>query len=94
MVHFTTQKIKLPHLTTKIRSISRNAIGGFLLDGGEGRQNSYHGIDDYINTTGRSPYKNQVQGTGLADKIGGVLRNLNLNKNPSKPRVKNIQMSL
>jgi hypothetical protein len=94
MVHFSTQKIKLPHLTTKIRSISRNAIGGFLLDGGIGHQNSYHGIDDYINTTSRSPYKNQVQGTGLADKIGGVLRNLNLNKTTHKPRVKNIQMSL
>lgn len=94
MVHYSTQKIKLPLLNTKIKSISRTAIGGFLLDGGIGHQNSYRGIDDYINTIGRSPYKNQVHGSGLADKIGGVLRNLNLNKNTHKPRIKNIQMSI
>ena len=97
MVHYTTRQVKIPLRNSKIQTLTRNITGGFLLDGGKGSQNSYYGIDDYIQTTGRNPYADNnsvVSGKGLDDKIRNRLQNLNISKpNISKPKVKNITMS-
>lgn len=91
MVHH----IYLPH--GKINSISKKMVGGssFLLDGGMGGQSSYNGIDDYIQTTGRDPSTlKSVSGNGLADKIGHKLSKLNIAPPTSKPKIKNITLSI
>lgn len=97
MVHYTTRQVKLPLRQTKLNTLSRNPVGGFLLDGGKGGQNSYYGIDDYIETTGRNPYasnNSSVMGKGLDDKIRNKLQSLNISKpTVAKPKVKNITMS-
>lgn len=106
----STHHIFLPHSHAKLRALNRHSAtarihGGsasVLLDGGIGGQSSYSSIEDYINTTGRDPYSNQINrsqviparksGSGLADKIASKLSKLSLDK-PNKPKKKNIVMS-
>ena len=107
----STHHIFLPHSHAKLRAMNRHSAtarihgGGapsFLLDGGIGGQSSYASLDDYMKTTGRDPYNNQISrpqtipalrsGTGLADKIASKLSKLSLDK-PKKAKKKNIVMS-
>jgi len=105
-----------PHSNAKLRAINRHmkgggyssmfrpmgeGIGSVLLDGGIGGQSSYSSIEDYMNTTGRNPYNNEVSrtqkiqltsGTGLSDKIAAKLSKLSLDKT-KKTKKKNITMS-
>lgn len=89
----------IPHYGVKMRSltgtISGNGIGAVLLDGGQGGQSSYHGIDDYIETTNRKPYNmKSVSGNGLADRISSKLSKLNIAPPVVKSKLKNIQLSM
>ena len=91
MVHFSTKSIRLPgrnavlHTLTG-RVIDGHGIGSVLLDNGMGGQSSYHGIDDYINTSHSNPFVGQrvrnqpkmLEGQGLADKIQSSLSRLNI----------------
>ena len=97
MVNYGTHRIKIPHSNACMKASTRTFNGGgygtVLLDGGLGGQSSYHSIDDYIATTGRNPYAQaKASGQGLADKISGKLKNLNISE-PTKQKVKNITMS-
>lgn len=99
MTHFATRKVKIPHSNARMGTLGRTFNGGgygtVLLDGGLGGQSSYHGIDDYIATTGRNPFaeNKKTKGSGLADRIGSKLKDLNITPPPSKPKIKNITMS-
>jgi hypothetical protein len=107
----STHHIFLPASHAKLRALNRHSAtarihgggtGTVLLDGGIGGQSSYYSIDDYMKTTGRDPYNNQLSrpqlipalksGTGLADKIASKLSKLSLDK-PKKAKKKNIVMS-
>jgi hypothetical protein len=84
--------IILPGSGCKQCCLKRTINGGsaFLLDGGKGSFNSYHGIDDYIETT-----NNKMKGQGLSDKMNKYLNKLSINQNtPNKPKMKNITLSL
>jgi hypothetical protein len=92
MVHFSTKSIRIPGRNSAIHTLSGRVIGSgmgsVILDGGIGGQSSYHGIDDYIETTHRNPFigtkvRNQpkmTEGQGLADKIQSTLSRLNITK--------------
>lgn len=94
-----TSHIVFPSSNAKMKSLTRSFNGGgygggygtVLLDGGLGGQSSYFGIDHYIETTGRDPRK---AGRGLDDKISSKLRNLNIAPPTSKPKMKNITLSI
>ena len=82
--------IVFPGSNAKMKTLTRTFNGGgygtVLLDGGIGGQSSYHGIDDYIATTGRNP-----TGAGLSDKIGSKLQGLKINNQTKR---KNISLSI
>ena len=88
--------IVFPHSNAKMKSLTRTFNGGgygsVLLDGGMGGQSSYYGIDNYIETTGRDPRPSK--GKGLDDKISSKLKNLNIAPPTSKPKMKNITLSI
>lgn len=89
--------IVFPNSNAKMRTLTRSfngaGYGSVLLDGGQGGQSSYYGIDNYIQTTGKDPRQVKApSGNGLADKIGSKLQGLNINK--SKPQRKNITLSI
>ena len=97
MLH-RTNHIVFPHSNAKMKTLTRSfngaGYGSVLLDGGIGGQSSYYGIDNYIETTGRDPITNtKVRGNGLADRISSKLSKLNISP-PSKPKMKNITLSL
>lgn len=87
--------IMFPNSNAKMRTLTRSfngaGYGTVLLDGGKGGQSSYWGIDHYIQTTGRDP---RQAGNGLSDKINNRLSKLNIAPPTSKPRVKNITLSI
>lgn len=91
MVHH----IVFPNSNAKMKTLTRTFNGGgygtVLLDGGLGGQSSYYGIDNYIETTGRDPRKS---GRGLDDKISAKLSKLNIAPPTSKPKMKNITLSI
>lgn len=91
-----TSHIFLPNSNAKLytlsRTISGKGYGTVLLDGGIGGQSSYHGIDDYISTTNRNPTVRE--GRGLSDKISSRLSKLNICPPSSKPKMKNITLSI
>lgn len=94
-----TNHIVFPNSNAKMRSITRTFNGGgygtVLLDGGIGGQSSYYGIDNYIETTGRDPRRNKsASGNGLSDKISSKLSKLNISTPTSKPKLKNITLSI
>ena len=84
-----------PNSNAKMRTLTRSfngaGYGTVLLDGGRGGQSSYYGIDNYIETTGRDP---RQSGNGLSDKISNRLSKLHIAPPTSKPRVKNITLSI
>ena len=96
MVHH----IMFPNSNTKMRSLTRTFNGGgygsVLLDGGLGGQSSYNGIDNYIETTnkGHDRIHNKITGNGLADIISSKLGKLNIAPQTSKPKRKNITLSI
>ena len=94
MVHH----IILPNSNAKMRSLTRTFNGGgygsVLLDGGLGGQSSYNGIDNYIETTNRIKGHNKITGNGLADIISSKLGKLNIAPQTSKPKRKNITLSI
>lgn len=63
-------------------------IGSVLLDGGMGGQSSYASMEDYINTTG------VMRGKGLGRSITTKLGRLNIQKEPTKKKPKNINFTL
>jgi len=68
-------------------------IGGLLLNkGGVGSASSYIDIDDYIDTTGRNPFKSSqhARGRGL-EKLASKLSNLKIEPSSTIKR-KNIVM--
>ena len=69
--------------------------GSILLQrGGAGSASSYMDIDDYINTTGRNPYKNaqhHVTGKGL-EKLSSKISKLEIEPSSSSLKRKNITM--
>jgi len=87
--------IMFPNSNAKMKTLTRSfngaGYGTVLLDGGMGGQSSYYGIDHYIQTTGRDPRQG---GKGLSDKISNRLSKLNIAPPTSKPRVKNITLSI
>ena len=95
-----TSHIIFPHNNAKMNTIHRSVVGNgygtVLLDGGLGGQSSYYGLDNYMETTGRDPRQmSKIQkGEGLADKISSKLRNLNIAPPTSKPKMKNITLSI
>jgi hypothetical protein len=98
---YTTKHVMVPHSNAKMNTLGRGirglGYGTVLLDGGKGGQSSYSSIDNYIETTGRNPYSNSSKasyGSGLADKISHKLKNLNIEKPPTRPKAKNITMSI
>jgi len=68
-------------------------IGGLLLNkGGAGGASSYIDIDDYIDTTGRNPYKTEQHAKGRGfEKLSSKLSNLKIEPS-STIRRKNITM--
>jgi hypothetical protein len=92
-----TSHIMLPQ-GSKMNSLRKSIVGSgnsFILDGGRGGQSSYNGIDDYIKTTNKNPRDfNSVKGNGLADKITSKLSKLNIAPPTSKPKLKNITLSI
>jgi len=90
-----TSHIYLPSTGNKLNSLNRKMVGGssFLLDGGMGGQNSYHGIDDYLETTNNKRGTMIPRGEGLADRIGAKLSKLNVSI-PKGPKRKNISLSI
>lgn len=94
-----TNHIVFPNSNAKMRSLTRSfngggyggGIGAVLLDGGMGGQSSYRDIDDYYETV-KKPI--QSKGKGLDDKISSKLRNLNITPPTSKPKMKNITLSI
>ena len=91
--------IVFPYSNAKMKTITRTFGGGgygtVLLDGGLGGQSSYYGVDNYIQTTGRDPRSNKPsQGNGLADRISNKLSKLNISPPSSKPKMKNITLSI
>ena len=92
-----TGHIIFPHSNAKMNSLKQSVvgsgIGGVLLDGGQGGQSSYSGIDDYIETTNKKNTMN-VRGEGLADKITSKLKNLNIKPPTGNPKLKNISLSI
>ena len=96
---YRTNHIMFPNSNAKMRTLTRSFNGGgygtVLLDGGKGGQSSYYSIDDYIETTGRNPITNKnVKGQGLADKINSRLSKLHIAPPTSKPKLKNITLSI
>lgn len=96
-----TNHIVFPNSNAKMRSLTRTfngggyggGVGAVLLDGGLGGQSSYHSIDDYYETV-RQPVQSRSRGRGLDDKIASKLRNLNIAPPSSKPKMKNITLSI
>ena len=91
--------IMFPNSNAKMKTLTRSFNGGgygtVLLDGGLGGQSSYWGVDNYIETTGRNPLKkSNVSGNGLADRISSKLSKLNIAPPTSKPKMKNITLSI
>ena len=94
-----TSHIVLPNSNAKMKTLTRSfngggygcGVGAVLLDGGLGGQSSYNGIDDYYETVKRPV---QSRGKGLDDKISSKLRNLNIAPPTSKPKMKNITLSI
>lgn len=90
--------IMFPNSNAKMRTLTRTFNGGgygtVLLDGGLGGQSSYYGIDNYIETTGRNLGGKQSVGSGLDDKIRSKLSKLNITPPSSKPKMKNITLSI
>lgn len=88
--------IVFPNSNAKMNTLTRTFNGGgygtVLLDGGLGGQSSYWGIDNYIQTTGRDPRSST--GKGLDDKVSSRLKNLNIKPPSSKPKPKNITLSI
>lgn len=82
---FSNAKMKTSHKT-----LQGNGVGAVLLDGGLGGQSSYHGIDDYYETTNMNP---STKGKGLADRISNKLSKLNISSAPVK-KLKNISLSI
>jgi len=89
---FPNSNVKMKSLT---KSIQGNGTGTVLLDGGLGGQSSFYGVDNYIQTTGRDPRSSKPsQGNGLADRISNKLSKLNIAPPSSKPKMKNITLSI
>jgi hypothetical protein len=92
-----TKHIFLPNSNAKMKSLTRTFNGGgygtVLLDGGMGGQSSYYSIDNYLDTVNKTPNR-RVQGNGLSDRISSKLNKLNIAPPTSKPRVKNITLSI
>jgi hypothetical protein len=82
---------------SKMSSLHRKVVGSgygaVLLDGGMGGQSSYSSLDDYYATTNQ-PRQIKTKGQGLADKITSKLKNLNIAPPTSKPKMKNITLSI
>ena len=94
-----TNHIMFPTSNAKMKTLTRSFNGGgygtVLLDGGIGGQSSYFGLDNYIETTGRDPRTTTMtKGNGLADRISSKLRKLNIAPPTSKPKMKNITLSI
>ena len=94
-----TNHIVFPSSNAKMKTLTRSFNGGgygtVLLDNGIGGQSSYYGIDNYISTTGRDPRTNTLaKGNGLADRISSKLSKLNIAPPTSKPKMKNITLSI
>ncbi len=91
------KQIFIPGLGAKMNTLSKHKsksfIGGssFLLDNGTGGQSSYNSIDEYYETVKQPVIKH---GRGLDDKVFEKLSKLNIEKNPSKIKRKNIVLSL
>jgi hypothetical protein len=87
-----TTHFYIPHIGNKRNTLRGTGTGTVLLDGGLGGQSSYYGVDQYIHSTGRDPRtsKDELVGTGLADKISNKLRNLNIAPPTHKQKRKNI----
>ena len=86
--------IQLPN-GSKMKSLTKSVVGGgtgsILLDGGIGGQSSYYGVDNYIETTNKTPMS---KGSGLDDKISSKLKNLNIAPPTMKSKRKNITLSI
>lgn len=97
-----TKHIVFPGSNARMKTLTRSyngagygcGFGAVLLDGGIGGQSSYFGIDHYIETTGRDPRTNKMVGQGLDDKIRSRLTKLNIAPPASKPKMKNITLSI
>ena len=96
---YRTNHIMFPNSNAKMKTLTRSFGGGgygtVLLDNGIGGQSSYFGIDNYMETTGRDPRMRQPPaGSGLADRISSKLSKLNIAPPVSKPKMKNITLSI
>ena len=91
-----TSHILLPN-GSKMNTLKKSVVGGgygaVLLDGGQGGQSSYYSVENYLDTTNK-PKSYPSSGKGLDDKISSKLRNLNITPPTSKPKMKNITLSL
>lgn len=92
-----TKHIFLPNSNAKMKSLTRSFNGGgygaVLLDGGMGGQSSYNSLEHYYDTVNKEPNKN-ARGYGLSDKISSKLNKLNIAPPSSKPKMKNITLSI
>lgn len=84
----TGGSVRMFHHRTK--GITGMGMGSVILDGGQGGQNSYSSLDDYISTTHTTPFKG-ISGKGL-DGLSHKLDNLMLKT--AKKKHKNIQFNL
>lgn len=89
-----TRHTVFPHSNARMRTLTRsfngNGVGAVLLDGGVGTKSSYFGIDNYLETVNQP----KPRGRGLSDKINHKLGKLNIAPPTSKPKVKNITLSI
>ena len=96
MVHGIVSKMTLPFrgqvMHSKGKHLSGSGMGSLLLNkGGAGGASSYIDIDDYIETTGRNPYKGSGMNSSDMSKLSQKLSKVNI-KAPSNIRRKNITM--
>ena len=97
MVYNIISHHSLPFRAQTMKGIGKHSqgqgMGSLLLQkGGPGGASSYIDIDDYIDTTGRNPYKSgqHAKGKGL-EKLSSKLSNLKIEPS-STIRRKNITM--
>lgn len=77
----------------KGKHTSGKGMGSVLLNtGGAGSASSYIDIDDYIETTGRDPFKTSGKGIKGLNELSTKLKNLNINP-PTSIKRKNITMN-
>ena len=94
MVNSIIRHHSLPFRSQTMKGVGKHSsgqgMGSLLLNkGGAGGASSYIDIDDYIDTTGRNPYKT-ASGKGL-EKLSGKLSKLQIEPSSTIKR-KNITM--